>query len=308
MLSRNVGTKIFNAQNPKLPFLNVADRIRTSSIAFANLESPFNDIGPRVTQGLTFKAEPNTIEGLTDAGFDILSTANNHTLDQEQHGLIYTLNWLTSHNIVALGTGPTCHQGVVIEKNGIKFGFLGYTYAAYNDAGARTDSLVCSFNDQKQIEADIIALRPKVDFLIVSAHRGVEYTRTPEEKTITTAHAIIDAGADMFVGHHPHWIQTTEEYKGKFIFYSLGNFVFDQDWSVDTSEGLTLLASFEDGKLKQVKLLPVILENNCCPRWTNEEETKNILNKINPHTKSNLLMKDGKLTEDWNTITFPLPN
>ncbi len=280
-LSRNVGTKIINANNTLLPFANVISPIKSSSLAFANLESPFYDQGPRAAEGLVFKAEPNTIEGLVATGFDVLSTANNHTLDQNLEGLNYTLSWLRLHNITPIGTGKDCHKGIIKEVDGIKFGFLAYSYAAYNDAGIVPHPMVCSFNDQKTMVADIKTLRPSVDYLIVSAHRGKEYVRDPEPEAVITARALIDAGADLFVGHHPHWIQTMEEYNGKFIFYSLGNFVFDQDWSTDTSEGLTLLITFEDGKLKQVKLQPVILEDNCCPRWTNDEETKDILAKIN---------------------------
>ncbi len=280
MLSRNVGTKIIEANDLLLPFKNVSEQIKSTSLAFANLESMFSDQGPRITEGFIFKAEPNTIEGLTASGFDVLSTANNHTLDQGEYGMTYTMDWLRQHGIVPVGTSADCHKGVIIQKDSIKFGFLAYTYGT-NEPNQTKKELVCDFYNQKQIEADIAALKPNVDFLIVSAHRGAEYKREPEEKSVITAHAAIDAGADMFVGHHPHWIQTTEEYKGKFIFYSLGNFVFDQDWSVDTSEGLTLLVTFEDGKLKQVKLVPVVLENNCCPRWANAEETKIILQKIN---------------------------
>jgi poly-gamma-glutamate synthesis protein (capsule biosynthesis protein) len=281
MLSRNVGSQIAAAKDPDLPFRNVQADIQAASLSFANLESPFYNQGPRVTAGLKFKAEPDTVQGLLDAGFDILSTANNHTFDQGRAGVLFTLDWLKTHNIVSLGTGTDCHAGRIIERGGIKFGFLGYSYSAYNDGGQVPDPLVCDFNDTKQMVADIAALRPQVDYLIVSAHRGAEYTREPEAKTVAAAHAAIDAGADMFVGHHPHWIQTTEEYLGKPIFYSLGNFVFDQDWSRDTSEGLTLLAEFSNGKLKQITLHPVVLQNNCCPRWANETETKTILQKIN---------------------------
>ena len=71
-------------------------------------------------------------------------------------------------------------------------------------------------------------------------HAGTEYTRTPMPQQITFAHAAIDDGADIVIGAHPHWVQTIEKYKGKYIFYSLGNFIFDQAWSQETMEGLTL--------------------------------------------------------------------
>lgn len=281
MLSRNVGTKIFEANDNTLPFRNVADLAANADIAYANLESPFNNKGSRVTQGLVFKAEPNTVEGLKLAGLDVLATANNHAFDQGRTGITYTLDWLKQNGITPIGTGLNCHDGVVIEKENMKIGFLSYSYTAYNDGGKVPDPLVCDWTDQPQVAEDIQTLKPKVDFLFVTPHMGTEYMREPDEKNVILTHAAIDAGADMIVGHHPHWIQIHEIYKSKYIFYSLGNFVFDQMWSQDTREGLTLEVLFKNKELSKIKLMPVIIDDYCCPRFANEAETKTILQKIN---------------------------
>jgi poly-gamma-glutamate synthesis protein (capsule biosynthesis protein) len=302
MLSRNVGTKITEAKNPNLPYLSVFEEIKNADISFANLESPFNDSGVRVTQGLVFKAEPNTVEGLVNAGFDVLSTANNHTFDQGKAGLAYTTTWLEQNNITPVGTGTDCHLGVIKEVNEIKFGFLAYSYAAYNDGGKLPDSLVCDWNDPEQIKIDIQNLKTKTDFVIVSSHMGAEYKREPEPENAQRARSTIDAGADLFIGHHPHWIQTIEEYKGKYIFYSLGNFVFDQMWSQDTKEGLAVKVLFKGKKLSRISLLPVVIDNFCCPRWASENETKSILTKINVNYTSPLLVEDGQTTSSWQSV------
>ena len=127
---------------------------------------------------------------------------------------------------------------------------------------------------------------------------GVEYTRTPTPAQIKFSHNAIDSGADLVIGNHPHWVQTIEQYKGKWIFYSLGNFIFDQMWSVDTRQGLTATLTFSakggslparqagasGGKniqLNKIELKPVMIDDYCCPRWANDNETKNILGKIN---------------------------
>lgn len=301
MLSRNVGTKIFSANDPTLPYRNVLSWIQGADISFANLESPFNNKGARVTQGLVFKAEPNTIQGLKEAGFDILSTANNHTMDQGKEGLDFTMSWLKENGISYVGTGMDCHDGLIKEVNGIKFGFLAYSYTAYNDGGRVPDPIVCNWTDSAQVTKDIIALKPKVDFLILSTHMGAEYKRSPEPANALGARNAIDAGADLFVGHHPHWVQTIEEYKGKYIFYSLGNFVFDQMWSQDTKEGLGVEVLFEDKNLSRITLRPVIIEDYCCPRPADETETKNILQKINPFAQDILLVNKGQPAEDWIT-------
>jgi gamma-polyglutamate biosynthesis protein CapA len=284
MLSRNVGTKMLGSKNYSLPFEQVRNIISQADISFGNLESPFFNQGEKITQGLIFKAEPQGIFGLAGAGFDVLSTANNHGLDQGKEGLEYTLSLLSAHGITAVGTGQNCHDGKIIPHKKIKFGFLAYSYAAYNDGGSVSDPFVCDWKDTDQIKQDIEILKQKVDFLIVSAHMGEEYARNPEEINISRVHNALDAGADMFVGHHPHWIQTIEEYDNKWIFYSLGNFVFDQMWSEETREGLTVMITItmtdQKPKIQKIELKPVIIDNFCCPRWATEEETIKILAKI----------------------------
>src|SRR5262249_37738983 len=135
-----------------------------ADISFANLESPFNDSGNHSVPGsLVFNADPKAVEGLKFAGFDILSTANNHAFDQGQYGIRYTLDHLKQNGILPLGTGDDCHAGQIITKNNLRFGFLGYSYTALNDGGKTTDPLVCDANDLKQLKTDIANLRPKVD-------------------------------------------------------------------------------------------------------------------------------------------------
>jgi hypothetical protein len=300
MLSRNVANKMYQAQDFTLPFRNVADITKNADIAFANLESPFNDTGSHFIDGsLVFNADPKSVEGLKFAGFDILSTANNHSMDQGQKGLEYTLNLLNQNQIIPSGTSSPSIALVepVIQHNDILFGFLSYSYTAYNDGGKSKSPNIKDANDLTGLKQDILAMKGHTaDVVIVSMHAGTEYKRTPNPSQIDFAHAAIDAGADLVIGHHPHWIQTVEKYKDKWIFYSLGNFVFDQMWSQDTREGLTLLATFEtlhipdpqnltagEDKMGFTKfeLKPVIIDNFCCPRWASEDETKSILQKIN---------------------------
>jgi poly-gamma-glutamate synthesis protein (capsule biosynthesis protein) len=298
MLSRNVAARYYAANDFALPFRNIADKSADADISFANLESPFNDKGDHSVEGsLVFNADPKSIEGMKLAGIDIVSTANNHSFDQGQAGINYTIDWLQENGIEPVGTGLDCNAGKIIEKNGIKFGFLAYSYTAYNDGGKSTDPLVCDWNKQSQVTTDIANMRSQVDVLIVSAHMGTEYKRTPDEFNEQGAKNAIATGADLVIGHHPHWVQTIEHYKfdlpytqnGQpqmgtregWVFHSLGNYVFDQMWSQDTREGLTMEVLFKDKKLSRITLMPVVIENFCCPRWANDEETKSILQKIN---------------------------
>ncbi|MBI4363465.1 MAG: CapA family protein [Candidatus Doudnabacteria bacterium] len=314
MLSRNVHDKMTKADNFTLPFLNIKDQASNADISFANLESPFNDTGSHfVPNSLVFNADPKSVDGLRLAGFDVLGTANNHSFDQGEQGLYYTLALLKQNSIAAVGTTTSCHDGVIIKKNQIKFGFLAYSYAAFNDGGKKSDSLVCNWSDSTQVQTDIKSLKSQADFVIVSAHMGTEYKREPDEINVGNARTAIDAGADLLIGHHPHWIQTIEEYKGRYIFYSLGNFVFDQMWSQDTREGLTILVTLESNSsvhpaldagsnqskipafagmgITKIELMPVVIENYCCPRWADSSETASILKKVN--LTSNILVDNN---------------
>ncbi len=321
MLSRNVAAKAYEANDYTLPFLKVKDVVASADISFANLESPFNDTGDHSVEGsLVFNADPKLAAGLKLAGLDILSTANNHSLDQGTKGLDYTIDWLTANNILYTGTKHTTAQTVdpVIKHKDILYGFLAYSYTAYNDGGQSTSVYINDFNNLEKLKQNILDMKGHTaDVVIVSMHAGTEYTRTPTEKQIAFAHAAIDAGADLVIGHHPHWIQTIEQYKGKWIFYSLGNFVFDQMWSQETKEGLTLLVTYQENaapqsglpspttdgwEIKKIELKPVIIDSFCCPRFANSEETLTILKKINPATKTNILINSGVISDDWKNV------
>jgi poly-gamma-glutamate synthesis protein (capsule biosynthesis protein) len=207
-----------------------------------------------------------------------------------------------------------------METNGIKICFLGASYASSNNDGKTKNDYVTRVEDVDKLKSSILNLKSNCDFITVSMHAGTEYTRTPNQKQIDFAHSAIDFGADLVIGHHPHWIQTIEKYKNKYIFYSLGNFIFDQMWSEETKEGLVLKiqiskhqipnnsslpplnlrggegaippATADDlqgtripAKLDKIELIPVIIENYSTPRPANEEETKRILEKINQKEK-----------------------
>ncbi len=299
MLSRNVEDKMAEAADYTLPFQKVAVEIKKSDIAFANLESPFNDSGRHfIPNSLVFNADPQAVAGLNFAGFDVLSTANNHALDQGTKGLDLTIDTLMHNGIIPTGTTKTNGQPIlpVIKKNNILFGFLSYSYAAKNDGGQSISPLVNNLENLTQLKQDIWGMKGhNADVVIVTMHAGTEYTRTPTQSQIDFAHAAIDDGADMVVGEHPHWIQTIEQYKGKWIFYSLGNFVFDQMWSQETREGLTLLVTYQNQhipdpngqtagedkiEITKIELKPVIIEDYSTPRWAKPDETAAILEKL----------------------------
>lgn len=305
MLSRNVAGETKKSGNPELPFSKTADLVANTNFNFGNLESPlsgksfFNPTG-----SLVFNAPPEYVKPLAKYNFQILNLANNHAMDQGKAGLDYTQKFLDDLKVTHIGTGSTldeAYEGRIIESNGIKIGFIGASYSSLNDNGKEKNNFVARIEDINRLQKSINKLKSQADFIVVTMHAGTEYTRTPNQDQIDFAHAAIDAGADMIIGAHPHWIQTMETYQGKYIFYSLGNFIFDQMFSQDTKEGLTLkitltskktaglpgAAKIDDlqgqrvsAKVKQIELIPVIIENYSTPRLANEQEKKNILDKI----------------------------
>ena len=112
---------------------------------------------------------------------------------------------------------------------------------------------------------DLAAARRQADLVIPYFHWGIEYTKDPTTYQQGVARAAIDAGADMVLGNHPHWTQAIERYNGKLIIYSMGNFVFDQDWSEETLEGMLLHLYWRAGKLVSVRFRPTKDHNRCQP-------------------------------------------
>ena len=291
MLSRNVGTKIELAQNPDLPFEKVADLLRGADLTFGNLECPLSDLNIPIREGLVFRCLTRDFGGVINSGFDVLSAANNHSMDQGVKGLEFTIDYLTSKSILPVGTtsaiSPPHEREMkegVIERSGTKFGFLAYSYSAFND-GKNSAHPQISTLDIGKLKLDIEDIQSRgANFIIVSMHAGTEYTKKPNQRQIDFARAAIDAGADIVIGHHPHWIQDIEIYNGKPIFYSLGNFVFDQMWSRETREGLMVRLAIRDKRLEKAELIPIIIDNYCCPRPATDEEKTAILKKINLDT------------------------
>lgn len=250
MLDRNVRNKI-NAMGFDTFFAGVKDLISDADIAVGNLEGPFTPYPSKtaslVSKELTFTFDPALAPKLADLGFDIFGLANNHTLNFGKEGLDMTREYLRKAGIWYYGEPNNKDElSVVIEKNGIKVGFVGFHEFSY-------------INFDKVV-SEIDKIRPEVDILIVSPHWGPEYKTAPSENMKKWAHEFIDHGADAVIGAHPHVAADIEEYKGKKIFYSLGNFVFDQYFSEGTMKGLAVLMTVEENREIEYELINIRID------------------------------------------------
>ena len=230
-------------------FGEVAEVFRRADFGFVNLETPVAPHSSRGAQPFQFVAPVALLEALKFSGVKLVSFANNHVFDQGQAGFAETLEHLGAAGILAAGAGSNAAAAwrpVIVEKNGIKVGWLGMTrwlnghrnpereadpHVAFVPYPGEADGAP-GLTEAEVIEA-VKAARAQCDLLVVSIHWGVEYAPAPRPQDVSFAHAMLEAGASAIIGHHPHVLQPIETYltqdqRTAVIFYSLGNFLSNQ--------------------------------------------------------------------------------
>ena len=219
-------------------FANVPT-LKNADILFGNLEGPLSDKGRDRFNLYSFRFLPEALGALSSAGFEVLSVANNHIGDWGREAFVDTLSRLEGAGIAPVGDirddkGETALK--IITAKGVTFGFLGFTDVGPNWLGVG-EFPVLSIASVDNVKKLVAMHAPKVDYLIVSFHFGNEYETLPNKRQRALAQAAVDAGAKLVIGHHPHVIQPVEKYGNGLIAYSLGNFVFDQNFSQETMQG-----------------------------------------------------------------------
>lgn len=259
MLSRSVaiqvrkhgGDYVFPFE-PVLPFLQSAD------LLFGNLEGPISSRGTNQGSIYSFRADPAAVEGLSAAGYSVMSIANNHIWDWGADALLDTVSLLKRADIMPVGAGADIREAnawAIRKVNGVKVGFLAFTDLYPEGLIATTSAPGISSFDVARVGKEISAAKEggTVDIAVVSFHWGDEYQTHSNAEQERIAHALVDAGADIVVGHHPHVAEEVEHYDGGWIFYSLGNFVFDQYFSPETMEGLVAKVLIRNKKIADVE-------------------------------------------------------
>lgn len=260
MLSRLIGDIMVRNSDWRYPFLETADFLKSADITFGNLEGPISARGTKVGSIYSFRSDPRAIEGLLYAGFDALSIANNHIWDYGADAVRDTLIIVKNAGIGIVGGGADyseAHKPPIKDVKGTKVAFLGYTDLISSTLGLKTSKPAIAYLNLEQAIIDIKEARKLADFVVISLHWGNEYETTHNPNQEKVAKALIDAGAQLIIGHHPHVVQPVEEYGGGYIAYSLGNFVFDQNFSPDTKNGLALKVILKDKKISQVEKIKI---------------------------------------------------
>ncbi len=241
MLDRNV-KKLIDINGSDYIFEKLAGKenrfFRGVDIIGANLEGPFAEYRRTTTKEIAFRFDPSLLSTLTKYNFSIFSQANNHSLDMGSTAFEESKNYLKQAGIDYYGSQYRVDsESVKIrEVDGFKIAFIGL-----NDTNSPVD-----INKIKEL---IKNTQSKTDFIIINTHWGEEYKEISNLRQRTLAREMIDAGADVIIGHHPHVVQEMEIYKNRLIFYSLGNFVFDQYFSTPTQESLAVGLIFRENEI-----------------------------------------------------------
>lgn len=280
MLDRGVEAIVNNYDNYRYLFLKTVDILRNADLAFGNLEGPISDGGKKNGSIYSFRFEPQAIEGLKFAGFDVLSLANNHILDYGREAFVNTISILKENNIGVIGAGENyleANNPVIFnlsrfnlnsDNSDVMVAFLGYALMNPKSYEANKDYSGTSSFDLERVKNEVKMLKMAgiADIVVISFHWGEEYENRSNKKQQEIGRALAEAGADLIIGHHPHVVQEIERYKNSWIAYSLGNFIFDQNFSEETMSGLILKAGIQNKKIKNVEPIDIKIDTNFQPR------------------------------------------
>jgi poly-gamma-glutamate capsule biosynthesis protein CapA/YwtB (metallophosphatase superfamily) len=238
MLGRSLADRIVRGDGASI-FASVEPILQSADVAVGNLECALGEGGTRAPKYYTFLAPPESAAVMKDAGFDLLSLANNHSFDYGLEVFRQSLQLFDQVSIRYVGAGFNEGQArapVIYDLHGIRVAFLAYVEVPAEfiggfdpkvwSAGPETPGV--SWAEDDKIKQDLLSLDPKVDYLVVLFHYGEESIDIPNERQVQLSQMAIDYGADLVVGAHTHVLQRSEEYQDGWIYYNLGNFVFDE--------------------------------------------------------------------------------
>jgi poly-gamma-glutamate synthesis protein (capsule biosynthesis protein) len=254
------------------PWAGIGHLLRDADLAVGNLECVLSTRGTALEKQYVIRAHPGAVQTLIEAGFDLVSLANNHALDFGNEALDDTLSALRQANIAVVGAGRTpvdARRAALFDLNGVRVAVLAYAGGYWQGSADMPESDLIAWSDPESVAQDVGAARDQADVVVVVLHAGKEYSRTPSTTQVTLAHAAIDAGADLVVGHHPHVTQTVERYRGALVVYSLGNTLFDIPLqSAMRGELLRVFVTHEG--LVQAELWPFWIDGEVQPRLLND--------------------------------------
>lgn len=289
-----VGDMEIDREDPEKVFDKVQVELQKADIRFGGLEASLSERGSPVQGKIILRHDPQMVAGYLAGGFEVVAFASNHCLDYGVEPFLDTLELLDRHQVRYVGAGRNIEEArkpAIIEKKGTRVGFLSYLlllplgWGAHSAkpgvAPVREDALYGPpYVNEEDLEAmilDIERTRPQVDVLVASYHWGASQSRTLTLSQKAVAHAAIDAGADLVIGRHPHILQGIEVYKGKAIFYALGNFVLDHYHPMflpTVKESILVKCFIQEKAIRRLSFYPVFLGDDGRPEILTEKDGK----------------------------------
>ena len=245
-------------------FTKVKTQLQSYDLLFGNLEGPVSDKGNDGGNIYSFRFEPKIIPVLKDAGFDIVSVANNHIFNWGREAFEDTLSRLSADGLNYVGggiSGSEAYQEKVVNVSGVKIAFI--AFSEFRDGAVTSTSTKSGIAiiGEDEIKNSVSRARSEADLVLVSFHFGEEYQNQPNDFQQKYAELAMDSGADLVIGSHPHVVQAVGRYKNAYITYSLGNFIFDQYFSEETMHGglLEVEVNSSSKLIEKVNLKDVLL-------------------------------------------------
>lgn len=310
MLSRIVARKVRAAGDIHYPFLKVRDYLNEADVVWGNLESPILERPPLNRGVMAFQANPGIEQALREAGFTIMSLANNHMMDYDEQGLTETMQCLGAAGIAWVGAGRDAAEAcapIYLQAKGLTFAFLAYVDPSLvrpaSEAGSGRAGVAVM--DLDRMTAAVRQAGKRADFVLVGMHSGDEYQAEPNAYQTVFARAAIDAGAELVIGHHPHVIQPIEKYRGKYILYSLGNFIFDQS-QPGTRESAIAEIVFDRMGVARIGLVPLVIEDYCQPRIVNPDTVPDLIERFRHHLAERHVFVWEQEAEGFEIYSWPV--
>lgn len=245
------------------PFEHIDTIFQDADIVFANLEAPFGEKGEAFPKTYSFQVPPDLVNVLLAGRINLVSVGNNHIMDFGEESLIETISLLEKNNISFAGAGLNLAQAcapALLNIREKRIAFLSYSLTFPEEFWATDSTAGTCFPYHTFVYDDIKRLKRENNLVIVSCHWGEELRDTPKKYQIELAHKMIDAGADIILGHHPHVVQGIEIYREKLIAYSLGNFIFGS-YSKKATESFILKIRWEDEGGSNYEIIPINVFN-----------------------------------------------
>jgi len=272
------------------PFKYTKGLLNDSHITFGNLECPLCIHGiPQKDKDVIGRGHPQHVRDLVKAGFNVVSIANNHIMDYAPEGLFDTIEVLSSHRIKRIGAGENlkaAKRPAYFEVNGIRVVIMAY-YGTTSTGKYVPGTAGGKFSVVKR---DLAEVKRSVDIIVLSFHWGSEYLTTPPYIYVKFARQLIDAGAHVILGHHPHVLQGIERYRKGIIVYSLGNFVFDTSIHPvnipETRESIILKCYLLKNGIQHYETIPIYINDRNQPEVLMGKDKEKVLVMIEELNKN----------------------